>query len=192
MASALASDWYRYVVYDPSFDPRTLNRDDFALASAQNPFNISTFDPDLSAFRDKGGKLLSFHGMEDYIISSDISTRYYHRVAETMSMAPASLDSFYRYFRVSGMGHCAQGNGAWALGMYSLGSTVSALDQNPDDNVLARIVAWVEHGKAPEYVRGTSVGATTIFKRKHCKYPARNIYVGPGNHTDENAWRCQE
>ncbi|KAF2182947.1 putative feruloyl esterase [Zopfia rhizophila CBS 207.26] len=195
-ASTLASDWYKYVVYDPTFDPKTLTRDDFAVAAAQDPFNVSTFDADLSAFKRRGGKLLTLHGMEDHIISSEISTVYYHRLAETMSLSPSSLDSFYRYFRVSGMSHCALGSGAYSLGMYSFGLINNALEQDPDDNVLARIVVWVERGEAPEYIRGTSFasglpGSETAYKRKHCKYPARNVYVGPGNYTDENAWMCQ-
>ncbi|KAK2598473.1 hypothetical protein N8I77_011886 [Diaporthe amygdali] len=194
--SPLAAEWFKYVVYDPSFDPETLTREDFAVAASQDPYNVSTFDADMSAFKGRGGKFLTFHGMEDYIISSEISTLYYHRLAETMSLAPSSLDSFYRYFRVSGMSHCALGNGAYGLGMYSFGSIQNAMEQDPDDNVLARIVAWVERGEAPEYIRGISYntglpGSGTAFKRKHCKYPSSNVYVGPGNYTDENAWRCQ-
>lgn len=194
--SELASEWFKDVVYDPKFDPRTLTREDFALAASRDPYNISTFDADLSAFKSRGGKLLTFHGMEDYIISSEISTMFYHRLAETMSLPPSSLDSFYRYFRVSGLSHCALGSGAYSLGMYSFGSTTNALEQDPDDNVLARIVAWVERGEAPEYIRGTSFmnglpGSGTAYKRKHCKYPSGNVYVGPGNYTDENSWTCR-
>lgn len=140
----------------PSFDPETLTREDFAVAASQDPYNISTFDADLSAFQGRGGKFLTFHGMEDFIISSEISTMYYHRLAETMSLPPSSLDSFYRYFRVGGLSHCALGSGAYGLGMYSFGSIQNAMEQDPDDNVLARIVAWVERGEAPEYIRGTS------------------------------------
>lgn len=140
--SMLASEWFKYVVYDPSFDPKTLSRQDFAVALAQDPYNISTFGADLSAFQHGGGKLLTLHGLENNTVSSEISTRYYHRLAETMSMSRDSLDAFYRYFRVSGMGHCAFGNGAYGLGMYSFGTIQNALEQDPDDNVLARIVAW--------------------------------------------------
>lgn len=194
--SLLASEWFKYVVYDPQFDPETLTRKDFAVAASQDPYNISTFDTDLSAFQRRGGKFLTLHGMEDYIISSEISTMYYHRLAETMSLPPSYLDSFYRYFRVSGMSHCALGSGAYGLGMYSFGSIQNAMEEDPDDNVLARIVAWVERGEAPEYIRGTSFASglpysEPAYKRKHCKYPSSNVYVGPGNYTDENAWRCQ-
>jgi feruloyl esterase len=194
--SSLASEWFKYVVYDPEFDPRTLTRKDFAFTTSKDPYNVSTFDADLSAFKDRGGKFLTLHGMEDYIISSEISTMYYHRLAETLSLPPPSLDSFYRYFRVSGMSHCTLGSGAYSVGMYSLGLIPNAMEQDPDDNVLARIVAWVERGDAPEYIRGTGFtnglpGSGSEYKRKHCKYPSSNIYVGPGNYADENAWRCQ-
>ena len=126
--------------------------------------------------------------MGDYIVSSDMSTLYYHRLAETMGLSSSSLDSSYRYFRVSGMSHCAQGSGAWTLEMYSLGQFTKALEQNPDDNVLARIVAWVERDEPPEYIRGTTLGLGARYKRRHCKYPASNTYVGPGSYTDENTW----
>jgi feruloyl esterase len=193
--SALASDWYRYVVYDPTYDPKSLTRIDFALAAAQNPFDVATFSADLSKFKSTGGKIIILHGMEDNTISSEISTLYYHNLVKEMSLAPSSLDSFYRYFRISGMGHCAMGKGAYSVGMYSFGLFTNALEQDPSDNVLASIVAWVEHDEAPEFLRGTSFvsglpGSGTAYKRRHCKYPARNVYVGPGNYTDELAWRC--
>ncbi|KAG6368698.1 hypothetical protein INS49_002911 [Diaporthe citri] len=176
--SLIASEWFKYVVYNPDFDLETLTREDFAVAASQDPYNISTFDADLTTS------------------SRQRSARYYRRLAETMSMPPSSLDSFYRYFRVSGMGHCFLGNGAYGLGMYSFGSNPNALVQDPDDNVLPRIVAWVERGEAPEYIRGTSFqgglpGSEPGYKRKHRKYPSSNVYVGPGNYTDEDAWRCQ-
>ncbi|KAL1595991.1 hypothetical protein SLS60_009682 [Paraconiothyrium brasiliense] len=194
--SSLFSDWFKYAVYDPSFDARTLDRNDLTFAAAHDPFNISTYDPDLSAFERKGGKLLTLHGLEDNIIPAEISTLYYHRVAETMSRSPSALDVFYRYFRVSGLSHCALGTGAYSVGMYSFGRVDNALEQDPDDNVLARIVAWVERGEAPEYIRGTAfVGGSPAsgiaYKRKHCKYPLRNVYIGKGNYTEENGWRCQ-
>ena len=194
--SLLASEWFKYVVYDPEFDLWTLSREDFAVAASQDPYNIFTFEADLSAFKNRGGKFLTLHGMEDYIISSEVSTMYYHRLAETMSLPPSSLDSFYRYFRVSGMSHCALGSGAYSVGMYSLGIISNAMEQDPDDNVLSRMVAWVERGEAPEYIRGAGFetglpGSGPAYTRKHCKYPSSNVYVGPGNYTDENAWRCQ-
>ena len=62
-------------------------------------------------------------------------------------------------------------------------------------NVLASIVHWVEKGVAPDYIEGTKFVNDTVksgvdFTRRHCKYPARNMYVGPGNYTKQDAWQC--
>jgi feruloyl esterase len=110
-----------------------------------------------------------------------------------MNASSSELDSFYRYFRVSGVFHCAGGPGANLLGQ--LGGLAAGDDA--DDNMLTRIVEWVENGAAPEFVRGTKFVNDTpslgvAFTRKHCKHPAVNVYKGTGNGTDENGWECVE
>ena len=186
-----STQWYRYVVYnDTTWDPYTFSVEDAAKALAQNPFNIQTWDADLSSFRDSGGKVLTYHGLEDQLISSDNSKLYYARVAETMDLPPAELDEFYRFFQISGMGHCGGGNGA-----YGIGNGYSTFDgTDPEDNVLMAMVKWVEEGRAPETVRGAKFvdgpGSEVEYKRKHCRYPRRNVYRGPGNYTDQDAWEC--
>lgn len=108
-----------------------------------------------------------------------------------MNLTSHAMDDFYRFFRISGMGHCSGGPGAWNIGQTTKGFSYGDVE----DNVLLRMVAWVEQGAAPEYVTGTKFVNDTAslgvaFKRKHCKYPARNTYVGPGNYTDPEAWKC--
>lgn len=190
-------DYFRYIVLnDSTWDISTLNLQDVALASAQNPFNIATFEGDLSAYRDKGGKVLHYHGMQDQVITSDNSQRYYHHVAETMNLSPSDLDSFYRYFRISGMNHCSGGPGAWSIGQVPAVAVIGdPATLTAQDNVLLRVVDWVENGEAPETLRGYNYVNSTVslgvdFSRLHCKFPARNMYVGPGSYKDENAWNC--
>ena len=190
-------DYFRYIVLnDSTWEISTLNLQDVALAEAQNPFNIATFEGDLSAYRDMGGKLLHYHGTQDQVITSDNSERYYHHVAETMNLPPSDLDSFYRYFRISGTTHCGGGPGASNIGQTpATGVIGDPATLNSQSNVLLRIVDWVENGDAPETVRGYHYVNSTVtlgvqFTRLHCKFPARNIYVGPGNYTEENAWKC--
>ncbi|CRG84502.1 feruloyl esterase, putative [Talaromyces islandicus] len=183
-----STDWYRYVVYsNPNWDPLSLTSKDAEVALAQNPFDIETWNGDLEPFRKAGGKVLTYHGMADQIISSEISKTYYARVSETMGLDSSRLDEFYRYFRISGMGHCQGGNGATTIGN---GLPYASLD--PEDNVLMALVQWVEEGIAPEFVRGSAVAAngSVEWSRKHCKYPKHNVFVGPGDYTDENAWKC--
>ncbi|KAJ5460541.1 uncharacterized protein N7458_002093 [Penicillium daleae] len=186
-----SNDWWKYVVYsDPSWSGENWTIKDAAVALAQNPYNIQTWDADISPFQKAGGKVLHYHGMQDQLISSEDSKWYYSRVAETMNLPPASLDEFYRFFSISGMGHCGGGDGAYGIGQ----GLKTYAGNDPQDNVLMAMVQWVEQGKAPETVRGTKFvngpGSQVEYRRKHCRYPRRNVYVGPGDYTDENAWEC--
>ncbi|KAH8205752.1 hypothetical protein TruAng_000028 [Truncatella angustata] len=185
-----SSDWYKYVVYnDSTWDPDSWTVADAKVALDQNPFNVQTFNADISAFRDAGGKLLSYHGTSDGIITSDDTKLYYRSVVETMNLSPSELDQFYRFFSISGMGHCGNGDGASYIGQ----GYATYLSSTPEDNLLLALVDWVEKGAEPEYVRGAKVSAdgfTPEYFRKHCRYPRRNKYVGPGNYTDEDAWSC--
>jgi feruloyl esterase len=185
---AYAEDWYRYVVYSkPSWDPAAWNLNDAAAANTQDPYEISTFNGDISAFQKNGGKVLHYHGLEDPIITSGSSKVYYKHVADTMNLNPSRLDDFYRFFPISGMGHCSPGNGAGSIGQ----GQSTFVNNSPEDNVLLAMVQWVEKGIAPEVVRGTKLNGTTVeYRRVHCKYPKRNKYVGPGSYEDENAWKC--
>jgi feruloyl esterase len=186
-----SEDWFRYVVYsNPSWSGKTFNVKDAAAALAQNPYNIQTWEGDLSPFQKSGGKVLHYHGMQDQLISSEDSKVYYSHVADTMRLPPSALDEFYRFFTVSGMAHCGHGDGAYGIGQGA--GTYAGSD--PEDNVLMAMVKWVEEGVAPETIRGSKFadgpGTKVEYRRKHCRYPRRNIHVGPGNYTDENSWRC--
>ncbi|KPM44575.1 putative feruloyl esterase B-2 [Neonectria ditissima] len=192
-----SSDWYKYAVHnDANWDPATVGVEDYALASKLNPGNIETFEGDLSAFRDKGGKLLHYHGQEDAIITSENSPWYYSHVSRTMNLPPSELDSFYRYFKISGLAHCTGGSGASFIGQKSQANA----GLEPEQNVLMAMVDWVENGKAPDTILGTAVvpGSATgsngigkvAFKRRHCRYPYRNVYSGEGDATDPDTWKC--
>lgn len=185
------TDWFKYAVYnDATWDPTTLSVADMAYSAAKNPGNIETWD-DLSDFKASGGKILHYHGMMDGLISSDNSARYYNHVSREMNLRSDELDDFYRYFRISGMGHCSGGDGAWAIG--NQGKSRASLE--PDSNALMAIVRWVEEGVAPEKMIGTRwVNGTEAlgvdYTRAHCKYPARNVYTGSGDGKDAEGWEC--
>lgn len=188
------TDWYRYVVYNnASWDPTTLDQEDFTYLDSIDPYNISTWNGDLSPFASRGGKILTYHGLQDFLISSDNSARYYSHLASTMGLPPDSIDEFYRYFRISGMGHCGQGPGASDIGQAYLSRPAGVSNRN--NNVLEAIVAWVERGEAPEYLEGIkwvddNASGGEAFRRRHCRYPRRNVYNGGGDGTDEDGWKC--
>ncbi|GAO16881.1 hypothetical protein UVI_02012010 [Ustilaginoidea virens] len=188
-----STEWFRYVVYnDPSWAPSQLSLKDWVAAERLNPFNVATRDGDLSKFQNRGGKILHYHGLEDPVISSENSIWYYDHVSRTMGLPPAKLDDFYRFFRISGLGHCAGGRGAGSIG--NTKSTVASLD--PLRNVLFAMVKWVEQGVAPEVIRGTKhangdASSRAVAHRDHCKYPLRNVYNGHADAGDAASWKCQ-
>jgi feruloyl esterase len=110
-----------------------------------------------------------------------------------MGLSPSELDEFYRYFLVSGTGHCSGGVGAHAIGQET--GEVNSLD--PKENILIAIVDWVEKGNAPNVLVGTkwvndtqSLGVD--FQRAHCRYPKSNRYKGTGNPDLIDSWECVE
>jgi hypothetical protein len=187
-----AADWWKYAIFnDTAWDPLTLKLSDYAIASKLNLFNIETWNGDLSPFKNRGGKVIHYHGLQDGIIPDSNSPRYYNHVSMTMNQTSEQLDSFYRYFRISGMAHCGGGPGAVAIGNQR--RNMASLD--PEENVLTAIVRWVEEGIAPDTITGTAFNNGTEisgvnFKRRHCRWPYRNIYKGPGDIKDPDSWNC--
>ncbi|KAM0437875.1 hypothetical protein ACHAPT_002240 [Fusarium lateritium] len=183
-------DWMRYVVKDdPSWDPWTFNVNDWVPLSEQDHYGVATWNGNLTRVRDRGAKILHFHGLEDPLISSDNSARYYDHVSRTMELTSKELDNFYRYFRISGMAHCRGGTGASMIGNNL--DTLGAYE--PESNVLAAIVDWVEKGKAPDSVLGAKYASPgskdVVVSRKHCRYPRRNVYVS-GDPASPKSWQC--
>ena len=66
---------------------------------------------------------------------------------------------------------------------------------DPEENVLMAMVRWVEEGVAPDTITGTAFKNATPsagidYKRRHCRWPSRNVYKGVGDYKDENSWHC--
>ncbi|KAL5532409.1 hypothetical protein ACEPAF_5979 [Sanghuangporus sanghuang] len=185
-----ADDWMRYVVAnDVNYDYSQFWIDDIYEMDALDPGNISTWNGDLSAFRERGGKLISYHGRADPLISALNSKRLYDLTAKTLG--ESNLDDFYRLFLIPGMGHCSGGTGAVNFGQP--GSSASQPQVGSTDgttNVAARhikradqatdiwddLINWVEGDVAPDTITGVSTDGT-IF-RTHCRYPQRSVWDG--------------
>ncbi|KAH7414181.1 feruloyl esterase B precursor [Phaeosphaeria sp. MPI-PUGE-AT-0046c] len=171
-AWAYSESWFRYVVYnDPSWNALYYGFDDARAAEALNPGDIRTFPSALPAFEERGGKLLIYHGRQDPQITSLNTDRFYEHIKGDRSYE--NIDEWLRYFQISGMNHCSGGPGAWVLGQGGNAAAIG-IPFTAQNNVLKAIVAWVEEGKAPEYMEGTKFVNDTVamgvdFTRKHCR-----------------------
>ncbi|TLS27420.1 hypothetical protein PpBr36_04184 [Pyricularia pennisetigena] len=181
-------EWFRYAVLsDPAWDPATYDLADAEAAETSNPGGIRTFPESLPAFKARGGRIVAYHGEQDQQIWSSNSERFYDRLAA----ADPGLDSYLRFFRISGMNHCAGGPGAW---MFGQGGSSASIPFEPERNAFAALVAWVEKGQAPEAITGTklvndSVDQGIDFQRSHCRYPLEQTYIS-GPSKQPASWQC--
>ena len=86
---------------------------------------------DLARLRDRGGKLIVYHGTSDPVFSADDTAAWFERLRASNG---GDASGFARYFPVPGMNHCAGG---------------PATDQF---DMLSALVDWVEQGHAPASV----------------------------------------
>ncbi|MDX2853746.1 tannase/feruloyl esterase family alpha/beta hydrolase [Streptomyces sp. PA03-3a] len=165
-----------WVKKQPSFDVSTITYDRFTQLFRQSEAEydkvIGTDDPDLSAFRDSGGKLLSWHGQADQFIPAQGTVAYRKDLERTMDGAK-KVDDFYRLFLAPATVHCGLNSG----------------DGTTDD--LGALRTWVEHGKAPKTLPATLVdSAGQEVSRDLCSYPAVSRYDGHGDPDKASSFRC--
>ena len=159
--------WRIWVFGDPDWDWWRFSYDrDLPAAQRKLGRLIDATDPDLRRYRDRGGKLLHYHGLADPVVSPLDSIRYFGRV-EAVTGEGSTAD-WYRLFLVPGMGHCAGGEGFWRF------------------DAQAAIEAWVEQGAPPGSIE--AAGAAGQGSRPLCPYPARAI-AGEGE-AGVRRYRC--
>ncbi|KAK6498378.1 Tannase and feruloyl esterase [Arthrobotrys musiformis] len=192
---SIADEWYKYAVFnDPNWDlGAQYSLDMVQTTMNQDLYNISTWK-DLTKLKQSGHKLLAYHGLEDPVINSENTYRYYENVSRSMSLTSAELDPFFRYFPIPGASHCWGGSGNWYVGATSQISRVFGATTIPTEGgVLMSMVKWVEQGVAPERIVGRKLdiptGAQASIKL-HCKWPKKNVYLG-GNANAQESWGCQ-
>ena len=171
--SALGTDYFTHGVYkDPAWDWRTFDLE-AAIAHADRFDNgiTNAANPDLSAFRQRGGKLLLYHGWRDQNFSAQATINYYRSVLDRMGSARSA--EWMRLFLAPGMGHCGGGEGPDAF------DAVTALEQ------------WVEHGKAPDAIIASHRTDGRVDRtRPLCPYPQVAKYQGTGSIDDAASFRC--
>lgn len=164
--------WFRYfLVQDPEWDFTTLTRDGFERRFQQSVEQYGAVfgneNPDLTRFRDRGGKLIIFHGIADSTIPVWGSIDYYQRIQQRMG-GEEKTGQFARLFLAPGVEHNLRGPGPGPTGTFEA------------------IVAWVEEGKAPDRLiaeqsdpKGKVVGQRPLFP-----YPHVARYKGSGSPDD--------
>ena len=176
----LTAVWIQYFLKkDPDFDLSQLTTieeftDLFALSYGEWGGLVGTGLPDLSGFRDAGGKLMSWHGTADELISVNNSIRYRKQVEGVMG-GGERVDDFYKFYVAPGAGHCSGGAGA-----------------NPRD-VMKKLEAWVEKNEEPDVLSGTMKNPSgKDAERIICPYPLVARYDGKSDPDKASSYKCAE
>jgi feruloyl esterase len=161
---------------DAKWDWKTFDLErDLKLADEKTGF-INAVDPDLAAFKARGGKLLLYHGWDDMGIAPENTVNYYSQAkSKAGSAADDHADDWMRLFMVPGMGHCIGGRGADQI------------------NFMGALERWVEAGEAPERITAHRVsGGKVEMSRPLCPYPQVAAYKGVGSTNDAANFECRE
>lgn len=140
-----ATQAFRYLFKN---DPSWQVQDFDARRDRASPDMHATLDADsadLDRFRARGGRIISYFGWADAVISPHAGLHYYRQVARRIG-GMSRMHSFYRMFMVPGMTHCQGGVGPDSFGQ-SL--TAPALRSDPAHDIRKALEAWVESGIAP-------------------------------------------
>ncbi|MGW2103651.1 DUF6351 family protein [Streptomyces olivaceoviridis] len=161
---------------DPSFDLTKITYSQFTELFRQSQAEydkiIGTDEPDLSAFRNAGGKLLSWHGQADQYIPTQGTVEYLKQVQQKLGGAK-KVDDFYRLFLAPNTVHCGLNMG----------------DGATDD--LGALRAWVEQGKAPKTLPAALINTNgEQVNRDLCAYPGVSRYKGHGDPAAASSFRC--
>jgi feruloyl esterase len=132
---------------------------------------INAINPDLSAFKKRGGKLILYHGWNDTAISAGNTIDYYNSVLAKMGR---NQDDWMRLFMVPGMGHCQGGVGPSQV------------------NWMGALERWRESGVAPDQLPAMRVNNNRVdMTRPLCVYPQVAQYRGVGSINDAANFVCR-
>jgi feruloyl esterase len=129
---------------------------------------------DLSAFKNRGGKLLVWTGGADSTNALFDTVNWYDAMSAAMG---TQTQDFARLFIAPGVGHCGGGAGSDKF------------------DLLTPVVDWVEKGIPPSSIPAAMTDpawfGTTARSRPLCAYPKFALYNGTGDINDAASFTCR-
>ena len=141
---------------DPNYNSLSFDINSSDLTKAQAVIHragAAATNPDLSAFRDHGGRLILYHSWSDPAVTPLETVDYYDSMARKTGRGYHDTQEFARLFMAPGMRHC--------------------IGTGPGPNVfdpLAPMISWVENKSAPDRI------VATHYKDNEPNYRDRYAY----------------
>ncbi|KAJ2985870.1 hypothetical protein NUW58_g5304 [Xylaria curta] len=200
-----------FVYNDTSYNFTSYADDDYFTATRINPGRATAHDFDISAFNERGGKIIMYHGYADSLIPAGSSIEYANRTLSAMSLEEYQLSSFLRLFLIPGMNHCVsssptQPGAAWYIaaasqiagiagrltGVSNVTHSVPGFMDAKHDSILA-LLKWVEEGVPPDELIATKfvndTAPTVERQRTLCPWPRVARFVQGDPNVADN-WIC--
>lgn len=169
-----ADTFFKYFAFrkdDPNYHWRSLDFDRDLRRIEDIRKSLDAVDPDLSAFRARGGKMIQYHGWADTGPPASFSVKYYDEVLGTMGSE--QTQDFYRLFMVPGMFHC---NGGFGPDVF---------------DAMTSLIEWVEGGKPPDDMVAFQLNEGKLSRsRPLCSYPQIAQYKGSGDVSKASSFAC--
>jgi feruloyl esterase len=171
----IANAFFQGMVFaNPKWDFRKFNLDgDTRIADSKVGALVNMTNPDLSAFKAHGGKLLLYQSWNETAVPPRGIIDYYRRVLSTMG-GRANTNDFVRLFMVPGTGICP------GSGMFT----------SSDFNALDVVEKWRETNIAPGRIVVTQrAGKAIVRTHPACPYPQVAIFQG-GDPYEASSFVC--
>ena len=163
------------------------------LALQSSFSDINTDDPDLSGVRDRGVKVLSYHGLADDFIAC--------KVRSTTSPGPPprwagcrSCRDFNRLFLIPGLAHDSTFSRAGSIDPTT--GRPTNVDKVPlpqpstgRDELFTALRMWVEQRQAPNHIDLASANGSVTLPI--CPYPQKATYRRSGPLTAATSYTCR-
>ncbi len=190
-----------FLLNDPNWDWKTYSDNLTHLAEKLDPGQATAAQYNIHPFRDRGGKIILYHGLADGLVPTRGSTLYYNETVKALG----NVDSWFRYFQIPGMQHCwnTTVNAPWNIaGAFQPGSissdawSVPGFKNAGHDAVLA-LIDWVEKKKAVDQIIATTwhdpedPKTGVLRQRPLCPYPKKAVYKGRGNSNVASSFDCK-
>jgi feruloyl esterase len=150
------------VTQNPSLDWLQVDPAAYTSRLDQLVTMIDAVNPDLSRFNARGGKLILWTGLTDWLITASNATGYYQSVVQEAG-GQAAADEFVEYYTSPSVQHCRGGTGA------------------AEFDLVGPMFEWLEKGVKPSTVpiiaTQTVAAGVTPASRPLCRYPQYPRYV---------------
>jgi hypothetical protein len=153
--------------YDFTHQPLSDFDDETELATNDVAPYSDIISTDLDKVRQRGGKILMWHGGADQLIPWRQSVHYYDDAAFRYK-GYENLAPWFRFFLAPGVTHCGGGAGPQPQALFDT------------------MVNWVENGVAPNTILSSNA---TLGSRPMCPYPQTAIFNG-GDPKVASNWSC--